>query len=196
MSLHAIRWKDGLLYTEDTKVPKVVYEAYRGCDSVVSLDLAIGLNTSINVNNGELYAILEDATYHWINCDDSTLLINNTGRRYTPVKNGHFAVILKKDGCTDTSACLNYPWLSSSSYDQPIMFSLYPNPAFDEVYIEWEGESKLSSLSVYNSVGELLNRYSNPKPGTLELSGLNEGLYFVELRQGELLMRKPLVILR
>jgi endoglucanase len=66
-------------------------------------------------------------------------------------------------------------------------FSIYPNPASDVVTIEMEGSQiGEKTISFYNSVGQIVKtiKYFEPKSVEIDISDLNKGLYFVEVKAG------------
>ena len=57
--------------------------------------------------------------------------------------------------------------------------SLYPNPATD--YVELSGTTEGTTIYVYNMVGRLIQTYNgNSNSTTLDVTGLNEGLYIIK----------------
>nr|MBP7210910.1 T9SS type A sorting domain-containing protein [Paludibacteraceae bacterium] len=57
--------------------------------------------------------------------------------------------------------------------------SLYPNPATD--YVELSGTTEGTTIHVFNMVGRLIQTYNgNSNSTTLDVTGLNEGLYIIK----------------
>ena len=90
------------------------------------------------------------------------------------------------DGDLDIDIMLNYPnsntilWLErdpelSVSEIEPDNFLIYPNPTQDLLTAEYPKE--ISSIKVYNQVGQLVLTSKNNK--TINVSRLNNGLYFI-----------------
>lgn len=193
----SVRWQDGNDYRYSTNLPFVKLKGYWGCDSLVYLDLTIGsLNKNIEIRNDTLFSREDSATYSWFNCDDNAKLEDNQLQCFKPKGPGNYAVLIQKGECLDTSDCLSYILTSSPFQYQPIEMSLYPNPTREEVFVEWKKSVQFSSIAIYNSLGKLLSLYPNQEPGALDVSGFNEGLYFVELREGAETKRKPMIISR
>jgi DNA-binding beta-propeller fold protein YncE len=59
------------------------------------------------------------------------------------------------------------------------MFSIYPNPATDDVRIEASGSGMIRSLELYNQNGQRLKKYSNIHETTLDVTGLAGGQYLL-----------------
>lgn len=61
-----------------------------------------------------------------------------------------------------------------------VVLSIYPNPAFDEVFIE--SETKISSIQVYNSVGNIvLSNVINNKQCIFNTNKFQSGVYFIKV---------------
>lgn len=65
--------------------------------------------TSVNVSvtqSGELLSASETgAVYQWMNCGSNLLIAGASSQTYSAFFNGSYAVIVTKNGCTDTSGC-------------------------------------------------------------------------------------------
>lgn len=67
--------------------------------------------------------------------------------------------------------------------DQPEI-ELYPNPAYEAVFIGCENCDELQLVSVYNAVGASINIPAVKEGNTIQLNvaGLEKGVYFVQLK--------------
>ena len=59
------------------------------------------------------------------------------------------------------------------------LFTIYPNPSSETVFITSEGRS-LEKIRVFNTLGETIFAVVKPE-NSLDVSGLSEGLYFIEI---------------
>jgi hypothetical protein len=80
---------------------------------------------------------------------------------------------------------------------EEVPFSIYPNPFNSEVVIEAESNfSKESTIEVYNVLGKKLftvNEKLKSGKTNLNLSSLENGVYFIRLTNGNLSTTKKLV---
>jgi hypothetical protein len=70
--------------------------------------------------------------------------------------------------------------LATQDFEFSKYFSLYPNPAKDILNIEVKNDIEISSISVYNMLGQLV-LVSTSTDKTIDVSGLRTGNYFVKI---------------
>ena len=127
---------------------------------------------------------LEDsASYQWINCSSSALLVADTFQTYVPSNNGDYAVIItSKNGCVDTSECISINNVDLGELGKAELISLYPNPAQDVLHVQSSALKKGSTIEVYNSSGKLVQSVLVNSEDHLEIdiAKLKSGLYFLK----------------
>ena len=102
---------------------------------------------------------------------------------------------------SDYAATLNNPEqnyvaidLTSTNENQALDFKFYPNPTRGQIAIELEGMQK---VVVYNALGQaLLNKEVNSDLLQLDLSGFEDGLYWVRMMAQNRFAVKPFIISR
>jgi hypothetical protein len=108
-----------------------------GCDSVVTLDLLVlGPDNNITINDNFLTAQDDSAAYQWIDCALNALIPGEVEQSYFPTRSGSYAVIVARNGCVDTSACVELMLVSSNEPSSPSGIRLYPNPTQGDVLID------------------------------------------------------------
>lgn len=133
-----------------------LYTTSEGCDSVVNLQVTIDtVNTSITRTGRTLTAQAINATYQWINCNNSSLIEGQTGRSYTASNNGSFAVIVTQGNCSDTSACETID-ITGIEQDQKEDLRIFPNPSTGNIAIQAPFEAFIHKIQITNTVGMLL----------------------------------------
>lgn len=81
---------------------------------------------------------------------------------------------------------------------QQATFNIYPNPANDKVEIG-NGFTAISNIVIYNVLGKVVfetNEVNNSGFATIDVSDLEEGLYFVEMKTGSNSQLQKLIINR
>ncbi|GAA4454787.1 hypothetical protein GCM10023092_17340 [Rurimicrobium arvi] len=81
--------------------------------------------------NQKMYA------YRWVNCADLTKELTDAfGQSYYVTEDGDYAVIVTKDACTDTLACVSISVLGITENKQSPQISIFPNPASGVLHIQ------------------------------------------------------------
>jgi hypothetical protein len=141
------------------------------------------VDSTITMTDSTLTAVQAGAQYQWIDCaNGDTLIPGATAQQFQPTANGTYAAIVSLNGCVDTTACT--PFALTSITDSPGIsgFVVFPNPATDELHFRCRGTCS-DVISLYDGVGRLVRRVSTTgaQQGTIDLRGLPDGLYFLEL---------------
>ncbi|MBD79223.1 MAG: hypothetical protein CL840_09910 [Crocinitomicaceae bacterium] len=88
----------------------------RGGDSILSINLTVkAVDNGIVKNNQTLMATDSTARYQWIECATQKPIVGDTNRSFTSTKNGFYAVVVTKNGCSDTSKCESITFGASTS---------------------------------------------------------------------------------
>jgi hypothetical protein len=85
--------------------------------------------------------------------------------------------IVTNTATTTIQQVLNVPDFEFSNY-----FSLYPNPVSDVLNISTKGNIEISSINIYNTLGQLVLVIPNAKDSkTVDVSSLTSGHYFIKI---------------
>jgi hypothetical protein len=125
-------WIDGNTYTSSNNTATHTLTNAAGCDSVVTLDLTIpSIDVSVTNNDPTLTADEAGANYQWIDCNDNDSPISGeTSQSFTPSSNGSYAVIVSKQGCSDTSTCYTVATVNLKDLKaDELSLIVYPNPS-------------------------------------------------------------------
>ncbi|MDC0231464.1 PCMD domain-containing protein, partial [Aureispira] len=100
------------------------------CDSIFTIDLTIlTVDTSVTNNGTSLTANATNATFQWVDCNNSNAAIpGETNATFSPVANGDYAVEVTQNGCTSTSACYNFIISDMNELAFSNDIYIYPNP--------------------------------------------------------------------
>ena len=120
------------------------------------------------------------------------------GPNATGLCQGTYTVcVTDANGCT---ACTNLTITCLVGLnDEPLQaeVSIFPNPAHDEISISLDEELADAFVVVYNVVGEKISAHKfSFIPGRkfrMDIRSLSEGIYFVELRKGNMTIKKKFV---
>lgn len=169
-----------------------------GCQSQVVVETVsepnpIDITTSVNALT--ITANLSGGAYQWVECPDYNAISGETNQSFTATQNGDYAVIITDgNGCTDTSACVTIDDVSISNYDKN-SFKVYPNPASNNIVIETDESYTNATISISDSKGaEALNSKIESTVSSLDLSNLENGIYFLEVKSTERRMIQKIVV--
>lgn len=72
-------------------------------------------------------------------------------------------------------------------------FSIYPNPAVNEIFIESKNVVNTYEINIFNTVGQIVIKRKGIQE-RIDISALNQGIYFVELLSNETKIREKLIV--
>ena len=147
-------------YYKNAGIYSATFPTSGPCDSIVQLTLNIdSLDTDVIWSNPTtLFAKLGGANYQWMNCDDKQIIPGAVLQTYSPTQGGNYAVILTKNGCTDTSAC-EFTDVGLTENDLP-QLSVYPNPTKGRFTFSQGMDTEAGTLFVIDPAGKVLAQIS------------------------------------
>lgn len=173
----------GKMYYQTGTYLDTVPSIATGCDSAMTINLTITvIDTSVTLQNDTLFSNQTGATYQWYNCELFTPITGATNSYFTPSFSGNYAVIVSKNGCSDTSACNNIVISSITTLNQKtnIVVNAYPNPVNNVIYFETnlvEGK-----LDIYNIFGAIVaTKNMNNTITTLDVDNLPSGNFIYKI---------------
>ncbi len=128
-----------------------------------------------------------DASYQWIDCNDGNKpIIGQTHQGFNVPGNGNYAVMISKNGCTDTSFCFAMNIVGIVEYLAPSL-TVYPNPS--------NGKFNLSlgnvliedhfNVAIYNNYGiKIYQSVISNHEDHIDLSNESKGVYYLKVTKG------------
>ena len=102
----SLTWINGITYYSNISGIVDTLIGSTGCDSIVTLDLTIHtIDNSVSQSVDTISANEIGATYQWIDCSTSSILVDAISKEFVPSITGTYAVEITKNGCMDTSNC-------------------------------------------------------------------------------------------
>jgi hypothetical protein len=158
-----------------------VYRQYftniTGCDSILTLNLTINnVDLSVSESDTVLSSNESDAAYQWIDCNNQfASLPGATNRSLVLQDNGSYAVIVTKNGCTDTSECNNISFFKQN-------IRIYPNPTPGKFYIDFGIVCSTAKIIITDVLGRIV---TSNEINEVKITKLNidkpAGVYFVSI---------------
>lgn len=168
-----------------------------GCDSLVVLSLTVtSIDTVVSITDQGLEVGEDEGsgiTFAWLDCDRSFAPVAGASSRlFLPSTPGHYAALVTKGGCEDTTSCINYLTTSVAAQEfKPL--KVFPNPA--TTYLSLDGFDNIGMLSL-----EMLDltgkKYAIwPAAGRyVELPVVPAGFYFIRLIDKGTIYQTKLII--
>ncbi|MCH8902790.1 MAG: T9SS type A sorting domain-containing protein, partial [Bacteroidetes bacterium] len=147
------------------------------------------IDTSLTTSWSTLASNESGATYQWLDCDDSFSAVSDeTGMSFTPSISGNFAVLITKNGCTDTSACFSFQISGINDVEFNKELLIHPNPCSGFVQILNAELEMLNEIKIFDLFGRRVP--FNIEHSTLNIEHLPQGIYFVRVGEKVLKMVK------
>ena len=169
-----------------------------GCDSTILINLTVlpPINKLVGVTGATLTAQENTATYQWVDCMNSNALIPGAMAKFYKASNsGNYAVIITKDGCTDTSECYPIQTIGINETDFTNTIQLFPNPGHDNITINFNNSIKNATIRLYNTFGQMITQENNFSGNRfiMNLSKYSSGVYFIEINSNTKTAKMKLV---
>lgn len=180
------------LVPQNTKYPRVIYneEGEKTISLTVKTDnftatLSKSFVIKPNVlqkpiviaSEDKLFSSLINNSYEWL--DNYVAFPGENSRIFNfQDKPGDYMVVVSNGQCNAVSD----PFIVASIETQLQEFSVYPNPAFDQIFVNPSND--IESLSLYNIVGQFVTNLSISASSlnSYDMSSYREGMYFLVLR--------------
>ncbi len=155
-----------------------------GCDSFINTYVDVTkINVALVANDSGLIAFHESTnSYQWFDCNDNFQPISEeTDSLFEASNSGNFAVEIYRDGCIDTSLCMDY-FIASVETSDANKANIYPNPFVHDFYIEMEQSSAYLKIELVNVLGETMYFNKDFQSKLIHLNpNIPAGFYFVRL---------------
>jgi len=182
-------WIDGNTYYTNinTATFTIVGGAANFCDSIVTLDLTINeINLPVTQAGTLLTSDEMGANYQWLICPEMTPINGATNQSYNAASNGEYAVIITKNGCSDTSACMSVIGVGvvENNFDNELL--LYPNPTNGSFSIDLGATYRTVDISISDITGRLIrsDKFSQEQIINLSIQEPN-GVYILTVYSGD-----------
>jgi hypothetical protein len=150
--------------------------------ATVNLQIQTIVNTVV-VSGVQMTANQSSATYQWIDCANGNAIITGaTGQSYTATNNGQYAVIITRNGCTDTSDCIT---INSAGIEDLnlINVQIYPNPVASTLTVDFGQAINLDVIELTDALGRIVQTFKNFNGNQIQIDLAKEssGVYFLNL---------------
>ena len=170
------------IYTE-------IFTALTGCDSTVTWEVvkdSIDLGIQFQMKDEKVIGIVSKANnlnYQWMNCSNNTEEKGEQAQVFYPMKDASYAVILTKNGCKDTSSCIDFKMHNLAVTNRnAVELQVYPNPTFGSLTIETISEC--TSMMLLDMQGKIVFEkvLFGMQPHQINLDSLATDSYLLRLQ--------------
>ena len=150
--------------------------------STVNLQIQTIVNTVV-VSGMQMTANQSSATYQWIDCKNGNALINGaTAQSYTAPNDGEYAVIITRNGCSDTSNCITINNADIENLNL-VNVQLYPNPVVSILTVDFGQPINLDVIELTDALGRIIQTFKNFNGNQIhiDLEKESNGVYFLNL---------------
>ncbi|MCB9224809.1 MAG: T9SS type A sorting domain-containing protein [Crocinitomicaceae bacterium] len=161
-----------------------VVSATNFCDSTITTHLTVEFPTDVSISqdNNLLTANETAASYQWFKCNPIELIPAANSQTYAANEIGTYGVIVTKNGCSDTSACVYVDELSLNDHQHE--FSIFPNPTSGAIMISPVDPAVVYQILLTDQSGKTVFASNiNQSNTALDLRSLeiSSGTYFLTL---------------
>lgn len=160
-----------------------ILTSFLNCDSTVTTNLTVdSIDTSVSVSATTLTANVTSATYQWINCNGNSPIGGQSNQSFIATIDGNYAVIITKNGCSDTSACHNITTAGIFENTFASTINIYPNPFTSQTSINFGKEQKSTIIKIIDMLGKEVRSIDfSGKQLIIEKGEMKEGIYFLQI---------------
>ena len=137
-------------------------------------------NTVTIINNGTTISAKQaNAIYRWLDCNNgNTPIPGELNQSYTPTQSGDYAVVVKFNGCSDTSACVSILTTGVKEMINDQHTFVYPNPNNGTFTIQ---STEVDSYLIMNELGQTIQSFTlnNANHYSKTIENLGSGVYVV-----------------
>jgi len=156
-------------------------------DSIILQTLTVNyIDTSVSLNNNILTSNENGSSYQWLDCNNGNSIINGaTNQSFIPSLNGSYAVEITKNGCTDTSNCIQVIGIGINETDLTSIIKFYPNPNIGQFTIEKSVSlNKRIDIKLFDVTSKLIIEKVipiNKQKIDIDIRNYSKGLYYLQL---------------
>jgi hypothetical protein len=140
-----------------------------------------------------LTAVADSLEYQWLNCAKALApIVGATERLFTPSQSGIYALTVSKDGCSDTSSCVEVSLEAVPETPSIKRIIFYPNPTTGIVTISDHVE-RVQTVRIVNVLGEPICASLDATGTKIDLSQLPNGVYYLQVETKERVIIEKLI---
>jgi hypothetical protein len=163
-------------------------------DSIVySVTVTPTPTTPVITLNGHFLISNASSGNQWYNLS-SGLISGATNATYNLTQNGYYFVIVTTNGCkSDSSNIIHYTSAGIEDNEFARAVKVYPNPVYNEMTIEVEGNKENIKFEILNTIGQTVFKGNLLEKTTISTLNFAPGVYLIKLGNGNIFGLKKIV---
>jgi hypothetical protein len=184
--------------TADFDIGAATYNQTSGNDDIYVLKLnQCNIQPTTIVLDSLISSTISGAGYQWINCSNNAIIPGETNQSFIASSTGSYAVIVNTNGCADTSACqlITISNAGLENYNSQNGLVIFPNPSEGIIYMNLKNNTENATLKIFQLNGAVIFQKNqlNGNQFSLDISAFPNGMYMVELTDGNHIFRTKLI---
>lgn len=116
----------------------------------------------------------------WYNQDGP--IAGATDQDFLATSDGQYYVIVTLDGCASLASNVVDLVVTSSNQAEPLArVFIYPNPVTHQLFVEWPGNTGVSTFKIRNAIGIMVAEGSISDKAIIETGTMAPGIYYLEI---------------
>ncbi len=173
---------DGVAFTpSSSNTYNVIGTDVNGCENTASITVTVNAlpDNTTNVTGFVITSNETGATYQWINCSTNAAISGEIAQSYTATANGDYAVVVTKNTCSDTSACVTISTIGINELTESNLIQVNPNPNNGSFVITTTRDVK--KIIIIDILGKELMSFNPTASSTsVNLEAQPNGVYFIK----------------
>jgi hypothetical protein len=135
-------------------------------------------------------------SYQWIDCKTMAIIPGETDNSFYPSEEGTYACIITDGDCIDTTDCIGFDFTSISELSNAD-FVIFPNPSNGKLMINNLRLKENVNILVIDNAGRVIYQERTiPNSHEIDLSGVSEGIYYIQFQTDNEVFTRKISIVR
>ena len=154
----------------------------------------VSIDNTVATTGTQLTSNSENGTYQWFDCDTNLPLAGQVNQSFAPEVEGRYSVEITLGSCSEFSACLDFTTLGVEELNPLEKVKIHPNPAMSILNIEYPFTKDLTVYLFSIEGKNLIEKPISKKLTKLDISKFSNGIYLIQLTQGQNIFSQQIVI--
>jgi archaellin len=153
------------------------------------------IDTTITIESNVLTANQLNANYQWYDCETNSIIAGATNQDFFPLATGFYYVLIEKNSCIDSSACVEIMLWGIEELDESVL-QIAPNPTRDFIQFTTNELLEFTKIELLDFTGKTVINSSEEeiKQQRINVSSLTTGVYLIRFNTDLQQITKKVII--